>query len=106
MYWNNRERSRSTFLGQWTRSGDKYVDDEDGYYTYCGRRDDMLKVGGMYVSPFEVEAALMTHPDKVLEAAVVGMGGRPSRLIKPRAFIVLKRRPAPAPRLRRACSSM
>ena len=58
MYWNNREQSRATFLGEWTRSGDKYVQDEDGYYVYCGRRDDMLKVGGIYVSPFEVEGAL------------------------------------------------
>ena len=55
MYWNNREQSRATFLGEWTRSGDKYIEDEDGYFVYCGRRDDMLKVGGMYVSPFEVE---------------------------------------------------
>ena len=71
MYWNNREQSRSTFLGEWTRSGDKYLKDEQGYFVYCGRRDDMLKVGGIYVSPFEVEAALQSHPD-VLEAAVVG----------------------------------
>ena len=70
MYWNNREQSRATFLGEWTRSGDKYIQDDDGYYVYCGRRDDMLKVGGIYVSPFEVEGALQSHPD-VLEAAVV-----------------------------------
>jgi benzoate-CoA ligase len=70
MYWNNREQSRTTFLGEWTRSGDKYIQDDDGYYVYCGRRDDMLKVGGIYVSPFEVEGALQSHPD-VLEAAVV-----------------------------------
>ena len=61
----------ATFVGPWTRAGDKYTVDDDGYYTYGGRSDDMLKVSGMYVSPFEVEAALMTHPD-VLEAAVVG----------------------------------
>src|SRR5581483_6445808 len=65
---NNREQSRATFLGEWTRSGDKYVEDEDGYYVYCGRRDDMLKVSGMYVSPFEVEGVLQGHPD-VLKAA-------------------------------------
>ena len=47
MYWNNREQSRATFLGEWTRTGDKYLEDEDGYYVYCGRRDDMLKVGGI-----------------------------------------------------------
>ena len=88
MYWNNREQSRSTFLGEWTRSGDKYVEDENGYFIYCGRRDDMLKVSGMYVSPFEVEGVLQSHPD-VLEAAVVGWPDT-DRLIKPKAFVVLK----------------
>jgi benzoate-CoA ligase len=88
MYWNNREQSRATFLGQWTRSGDKYVEDEHGYFVYCGRRDDMLKVSGMYVSPFEVEGVLQSHPD-VLEAAVVGWPDVDT-LIKPKAFVVLK----------------
>ncbi|MFZ3309728.1 MAG: benzoate-CoA ligase family protein, partial [Xanthobacteraceae bacterium] len=88
MYWNNRDQSRATFLGDWTRSGDKYVEDEDGYFVYCGRRDDMLKVSGMYVSPFEVEGALQSHPD-VLEAAVVGWPDT-DKLIKPKAFVVLK----------------
>jgi len=88
MYWNDRERTRETFLGEWTRSGDKYVQDEGGYYVYCGRRDDMLKVGGIYVSPFEVEGALCTHPD-VLEAAVVAWPDD-DELIKPKAFVVLK----------------
>jgi benzoate-CoA ligase len=88
MYWNNREQSRATFLGEWTRSGDKYVEDEDGCFVYCGRRDDMLKVSGMYVSPFEVEGALQSHPD-VLEAAVVGWPDDDT-LIKPKAFVVLK----------------
>ena len=88
MYWNNREQSRATFLGEWTRSGDKYIQDEDGYYVYCGRRDDMLKVGGIYVSPFEVEGALQSHPD-VLEAAVVAWPDE-EQLIKPKAFVVLK----------------
>src|SRR5580704_11537372 len=88
MYWNNREQSRSTFVGEWTRSGDKYVEDDDGYFVYCGRRDDMLKVSGMYVSPFEVEGVLQSHPD-VLEAAVVGWPDD-DRLIKPKAFVVLK----------------
>ena len=88
MYWNNREQSRTTFLGEWTRSGDKYVEDEDGYFVYCGRRDDMMKVSGMYVSPFEVEGVLQSHPD-VLEAAVVGWPDT-DRLIKPKAFVVLK----------------
>jgi benzoate-CoA ligase family protein len=88
MYWNNREQSRATFLGEWTRSGDKYVEDENGYFVYCGRRDDMMKVSGMYVSPFEVEGELQSHPD-VLEAAVVGWPDD-DRLIKPKAFVVLK----------------
>lgn len=87
-YWNNREKTRNTFQGQWTRSGDKYSVDADGYYTYAGRSDDMLKVGGIYVSPIEVESALITHP-AVLEAAVIG---RPddAMLVKPQAFVVLK----------------
>jgi benzoate-CoA ligase len=89
MYWNNRAQSRATFLGEWTRSGDKYLEDEDGYFVYCGRRDDMLKVSGLYVSPFEVEGALLTHPD-VLEAAVVAwLDGE--GLVKPKAFVVLKK---------------
>jgi benzoate-CoA ligase family protein len=88
MYWNNRAQSRTTFLGEWTRSGDKYIKDQDGFFAYCGRGDDMLKVSGMYVSPFEVEAALLTHGD-VLEAAVVAaLDG--DGLVKPKAFIVLK----------------
>ena len=88
MYWNNREKSRTTFQGDWTRSGDKYIEDEDGYFICCGRQDDMLKVSGMYVSPFEVEAALSSHPD-VLEAAVVGWFDE-QKLVKPKAFVVLK----------------
>ena len=87
-YWNNRERSRTTFNGIWTRTGDKYFEDEDGYYVYCGRSDDMLKVSGMYVSPAEVEAALIAHED-VLEAAVVGAADNDG-LIKPKAFVVVK----------------
>jgi benzoate-CoA ligase family protein len=88
MYWNNREKSRSTFQGDWTRSGDKYIEDPDGFYICCGRQDDMLKVSGMYVSPFEVEAALLSHPD-VLEAAIVGWLDDQG-LTKPKAFVVLK----------------
>jgi benzoate-CoA ligase len=87
-YWNQRERSRHTFLGPWTRSGDKYVEDRDGYFTYCGRTDDMMKVSGLYVSPTEVEAALMAHPD-VLEAAVVAQLDE-EKLTKPKAYVVLK----------------
>jgi len=88
MYWNNREKSRATFQGEWTRSGDKYIEDKEGYFICCGRQDDMLKVSGLYVSPFEVEAALLSHPD-VLEAAVVGWADE-QKLIKPKAFVVLK----------------
>ncbi|MES2257106.1 MAG: benzoate-CoA ligase family protein [Pseudomonadota bacterium] len=72
LYWNNRTKSRATFLGDWIKSGDKYVADADGYYTYAGRSDDMLKVSGQYVSPIEVEAVLMGHA-AVLECAVVGV---------------------------------
>jgi benzoate-CoA ligase family protein len=87
-YWNQRTRSLETFVGDWTRTGDRYLRDSDGYYTYCGRSDDMLKVGGIWVAPFEVESALATHP-AVLEAAVVGMPDHEG-LIKPKAFVVLK----------------
>jgi benzoate-CoA ligase len=87
-YWNNRERCRTTFIGEWTRTGDKYFEDEDGYFVYCGRSDDMLKVSGMYVSPAEVEAALVAH-EGVLEAAVVGAPDADG-LIKPKAFVVVK----------------
>ena len=88
MYWNNREKTKHTFAGEWTRSGDKYICDAEGYYTYGGRSDDMLKVGGIYVSPFEVEASLMTHPS-VLEAAVIGVDDEQG-LTKPKAFVVCK----------------
>ncbi len=88
MYWNQREKTKNTFQGPWTRSGDKYSVDKDGYYAYGGRSDDMLKVGGIYVSPVEVEAALITH-EAVLEAAVVGAADD-QKLIKPKAFVVLK----------------
>jgi benzoate-CoA ligase len=88
MYWNARAKTKATFAGDWTRSGDKYTRDADGYYTYGGRSDDMLKVGGIYVSPFEVEASLMTHP-AVLEAAVIGVADT-DELVKPKAFVVLK----------------
>lgn len=88
MYWNSREKSRHTFMGEWTRSGDKYIETADGYFQYCGRSDDMLKVGGIYVSPFEVEGALMTH-ESVLEAAVVSHADS-DELIKPKAYVVLK----------------
>ncbi|GAC1343714.1 MAG: benzoate-CoA ligase family protein [Myxococcales bacterium] len=87
-YWNNREKSAAAFRGRWTFTGDKYRQDEDGYYVYCGRSDDMIKAGGIWVSPAEVESALMGH-DRVLEAAVVGAADAEG-LIKPKAFVVLK----------------
>jgi benzoate-CoA ligase len=87
-YWNNREKSRNTFQGPWTRSGDKYSVDPQGFYIYSGRSDDMLKVSGIYVSPIEVESALITHP-AVLEAAVIGKEDE-ERLVKPVAYVVLK----------------
>jgi 4-hydroxybenzoate-CoA ligase len=87
-YWNQRQKSRHAFRGEWTHTGDTYIRDADGYYRYCGRSDDMLKVGGIWVSPFEVEEALIGHPG-VLEAAVVGHPDADG-LIKPRAFVVLQ----------------
>ena len=87
-YWNNREKSIATFEGAWTRTGDKFMCDKEGYFVYAGRSDDMLKVGGIWVSPFEVESALTAH-DSVLEAAVVGHADK-DELIKPKAFVVLK----------------
>ena len=88
MYWANREKSRETFQGAWTRSGDKYVRNADGSHTYSGRSDDMLKVSGIYVSPFEVEATLVQHA-AVLEAAVIGVPDA-AGLTKTKAFVVLK----------------
>ncbi len=87
-YWNNRAKTRATFVGAWTKSGDKYTQDADGFYVYGGRTDDMLKVGGIWVSPAEVEAALVSHA-AVLEAAVVGMEDE-QKLVKPKAYVVLK----------------
>jgi 4-hydroxybenzoate-CoA ligase len=87
-YWNQRAKSRRTFQGEWTYTGDTYTRDADGYFRFQGRSDEMLKVSGVWVSPFEVEEALISHP-AVLEAAVIG---RPDRdgLIKPKAFVVLQ----------------
>ncbi len=87
MYWSDRLKSRDTFRGDWTRSGDKYVRNDDGSYTCSGRSDDMLRVSGMYVSPFEVEATLLEHP-AVLESAVIGKTDADG-LVKTKAFVVL-----------------
>ncbi|MCP5080405.1 MAG: benzoate-CoA ligase family protein [Alphaproteobacteria bacterium] len=86
-YWNQRAKSRTTFEGAWTRTGDKYYRDADGFYHYCGRTDDMFKVSGIWVSPFEVESALVSH-EAVLEAAVVAKEDGEG-LLKPKAFVVL-----------------
>jgi len=88
MYWGNAAKTRDTFRGGWTKAGDKYVKNADGTYTYSGRSDDMLKVSGIYVSPFEVEATLVQHP-AVLEAAVIGVPDAEG-LTKTKAFVVLK----------------
>ncbi len=86
-YWNMPEKSKYTFEDGWTKTGDKYTKSANGVFTYCGRADDMLKVSGQYVSPFEIEAALQSHPC-VLEVAVVGKFNE-DNLLKPKAFIVL-----------------
>jgi len=89
MYWGDRDKSRETFQGAWTKSGDKYVRNaDDGSFTYAGRSDDMLKVSGVYVSPFEIESTLIQHPS-VLEAAVIGVLDKEG-LTKTKAFVVLK----------------
>jgi benzoate-CoA ligase len=92
MYWHDRARSDATFQGGWTRSGDKYERDAAGDYVYSGRSDDMLKVSGQYVSPFEVEATLVQHP-AVLEAALIGVADGHG-LTRPKAYVVLKERQA------------
>jgi 4-hydroxybenzoate-CoA ligase len=89
-YWHQRDKTRRTFRGEWTHTGDTYIRDADGYFRFCGRSDEMLKVSGVWVSPFEVEEALISHP-AVLEAAVVGHLD-PDGLTKPKAFVVLHKR--------------
>ena len=96
-YWNKHQKSKAAFKGEWYVTGDKYHLDPDGYYTYEGRSDDMLKVSGQWVSPAEVEAALMEHP-AVLECGVVGAKDK-DELTKPRAFVILKNGRPPSPEL-------
>ena len=88
-YWNKHEKSKATMLGEWINTDDKFFRDEDGYFFYVGRTNDMLKVGGIWVSPIEVEACIIEHPS-VLECAVVGAPDE-ENLIKPKAFIVLQK---------------
>ena len=87
-YWNQHEKTKETIQGDWLRTGDKYFRDQDGYYWYVGRSDDMIKVKGMWVSPVEVESVLMEH-SSVQEAAVIGLPDG-NQLIKPAAYVVLK----------------
>jgi len=87
-YYRQHDKSKNSMLGEWFNTGDKYYRDHEGYYYYCGRGDDMLKVGGIWVSPIEIEDTLMSHP-AVLEAAVVGRNDE-NGLTKPKAYIVLK----------------
>ena len=87
-YWNKHEKSKCTMLGDWLNTDDKFFRDEDGYFFYVGRSNDMLKVGGIWVSPIEVEACIMEHAS-VLECAVVGAPDD-GNLIKPKAFVVLQ----------------
>jgi len=86
-YWNAHEKSKETFAGDWCTTGDQFRVDERGYYWYCGRTDEMLKVSGIYVSPTEIENCLLEH-EAVLECAVIGASDE-QRLIKPKAFVVL-----------------
>lgn len=97
-YWNKHEQSKQTMQGEWLKTGDTYYRDANGYYWYCGRSDDMLKVGGMWVSPIEIENTLMEHPS-VLEAAVVGHEDADG-LVKPKAYVILKSEFAPSDELR------
>jgi benzoate-CoA ligase len=96
-YWNQHDKTREALHGAWIQTGDKYYQDADGYFWYAGRADDMLKVGGIWVSPVEVEATLIRH-EQVLEVAVVGKQDA-DRLVKPKAFIVLKEPAAASPAL-------
>ena len=86
-YWNQHELTKQTIVGEWLRTGDKYRRDADGYFWYAGRADDMIKAGGIWVSPAEVESALAEHP-AVVEAGVVGASDQ-DELVKPLAFVVL-----------------
>src|SRR3970282_763346 len=87
-YWNKHEKTKETLFGPWIQTGDKYYQDDEGCFWYCGRSDDMLKVGGIWGSPLAVESTLVAH-DAVLEAAVVGHEDA-DRLVKPKAYVVLK----------------
>lgn len=99
-YWNQHEKTKDTIEGHWLKTGDKYTVDADGYFWYCGRSDDMLKVGGLWVSPIEVENALVAHP-AVLECGVVGREDHDG-LVKPMAFVAVRPGHAATPELAQA----
>ncbi|MBI4488396.1 MAG: benzoate-CoA ligase family protein [Deltaproteobacteria bacterium] len=103
-YWNKHEQTKKTMLGEWLKTGDTYYRDEEGYYWYCGRSDDMLKVGGMWVSPIEIENTLLEHPS-VLEAAVTGHADQDG-LTKPKAYVVLKGEYQPSEKLKEELQSL
>ena len=96
-YWNKHERTKNTIEGHWIRTGDKFYRDADGFYWYAGRADDMLKVGGIWVSPVEIENTLVEHP-AVLEAGVIGRRDA-DNLDKPMAYVVLTREYVASPEL-------
>jgi len=97
-YWNKHEQTQRMMLGEWLKTGDTYYCDADGYYWYCGRSDDMMKVGGLWVSPIEIENTLMEHP-AVLESGVIGAADSDG-LLKPKAYVVLKGEYKPSDHLR------
>ena len=98
-YWNQPEKTKSTFVDEWFRTGDKYRQDQDGFFWHAGRSDDLFKVHGLWLSPAEVESALIAHP-AVLEAAVIARDDE-AGLAKPAAYVVLKKEFAPTPHLAR-----
>jgi benzoate-CoA ligase family protein len=97
-YWNKHDQTKRTMQGEWLKTGDTYYCDDEGYYWYCGRSDDMMKVGGLWVSPIEIENTLMEHP-AVLESGVIGDTDADG-LLKPKAFVLLKSEFKPSPELR------
>ena len=97
-YWNKHEQTKGAMQGEWLKTGDTYYRDAEGYYWYCGRSDDMMKVGGLWVSPIEIENTLMEHP-AVLESGVIGDTDADG-LLKPKAFVLLKSEYQPSDQLR------
>jgi benzoate-CoA ligase len=97
-YWNKHDQTKRTMLGEWLRTGDTYYRDADGFYWYCGRSDDMMKVGGLWVSPIEIENTLLEHP-AVLESGVIGEPDSDG-LLKPKAYVLLKSEFKPSDQLR------